>query len=503
MWEYLQHNDRAAGERLLADLLSDHPDDPDLRQTERALEAPHGLRSPVWRIPPAAIGNVDRPALMGRIAQVLPTGPVALCGIGGAGKTRLAVEYAHRHASAYGAVWWVDAGPGQSIGGQLAELAVAVNACGPASSVPDAVAALHRRLGEASPRSHLVIFDNAQTPQDLAPWLPGTGADVLITSRNPLWIETAVAVTVGVFPREQSHELLRRWLPSLDPATADRVAAALGDLPLALAQGAYVMAAQGMPADVYLDALDRRTLEVLDRPGPAGYPATLAATILATTQQLAESAPAAADLLRQCALLAAETVPTALLRQAAGEASVWPALEHLGRFGIARIDQRGLLLHRLTQLVIRDWLTAADRAALRDRVVSAVVACAPGDLAEMPATWSRWAELRPHVLALEPAEASEPDLREIALRLVRYQLIRGESAAAALAQPSGCTPCGATGSDRSIRRPLLRRGAMPARWAMSAASTRPGRCCGIPLRRSGGCWATATRPCCAPLPRSR
>src|SRR6202142_4348324 len=37
----------------------------------------------------------------------------------------------------------------------------------------------------------LLIFDNAEAPADVAPWLPGDGGHVLITSRKYGWDEIA------------------------------------------------------------------------------------------------------------------------------------------------------------------------------------------------------------------------------------------------------------------------------------------------------------------------
>ena len=91
----------------------------------------------------------------------------------------------------------------------------------------------------------LLVFDNAEDPADVAPWLPGSGGHVLITSRERGWAEVAALVEVDVLARAESVAILLARVPGLAGADADRLAAELGDLPLAIAQAAGFMAGTG------------------------------------------------------------------------------------------------------------------------------------------------------------------------------------------------------------------------------------------------------------------
>ena len=71
---------------------------------------------------------------------------------------------------------------------------------------------------------------------------------MLITSREHGWDEIAAPVEVDVLARPESVAILQARVTGLSAADADRLAAELGDLPLALAQAAGFMAETGMAA---------------------------------------------------------------------------------------------------------------------------------------------------------------------------------------------------------------------------------------------------------------
>ena len=100
----------------------------------------------------------------------------------------------------------------------------------------------------------LLVFDNAEDPAALAPFLPDGPGRVLITSRNPAWRGIA-PIPVREFTRTESTALLRTLAPELSDPDADRIAAALGDLPLAVEQAGSLLADAQLDADTYLRLL--------------------------------------------------------------------------------------------------------------------------------------------------------------------------------------------------------------------------------------------------------
>ena len=357
---------------------------------------PDHLASEVWRsglldlliaaglitrrvhLPQASLGPlfIGRDGLLDRLADLLGTPPqakenpatcVALSGLGGVGKTRLALEYAWRRGGGYHALFLIGADSPQAIDRNLAALCGSALLDLPEKAQPDesrqkaaALAWLNHHPG------WLLILDNAddeaaaQAVEALCPQL--SGGHLLITSRLPNWSAAIQPVAVDVLAPAAAADFLlrrtagRRAVQPDDPAHAAALAHELGYLALALEQAGAYIAKLRLSFAQYLDQWRSRQPAVLGWYDPRlmQYPRSVAITWQTSFDQLQ---PAARRLLQRLAWLAPAPIPTTLLDvPIPGEdADLRDALAELEALSLASWSDDGtaFAVHRLVQAITR------------------------------------------------------------------------------------------------------------------------------------------------------
>lgn len=433
-----------------------------LRALDRPVQLPDpsspGPRFPgtvpkIWNAPPRNPGFTGRSVVLERmrdqlgggmaVAAVLPQ-PQTLYGLGGVGKTQVALEYVHRFMADYDLVWWISSEQPDDVVAGLAELAVRLGAQGGedmAAASQEAIDLLRR--GVPSSR-WLLVFDNADDPEQLKRFFPAGGpGHVLVTSRNQTWSQYGDALPVDVFLREESIEHIQRRARGLSAEDADQVATAVGDLPLAVEQAAAWIAETATPVASYLEQLREQAASVLALNQPAGYPEPVAATWNVSIERLKERSPAAVRLLQLCAFFAPEPISANLLYSKEMIDALKPydaslqeklvlgrVIREIGRFALAKVDQvsNSIQVHRLVQAVIRAQLSEEEQMDARHAVHRILAGARPDDdePIDNPETWPRFNTIWPHLGPSEARYCKEPETRRLLIDRVRYLWKRGD-----------------------------------------------------------------------------
>jgi len=370
------------------------------------------------------------------------TQPQAVFGLGGVGKSRLAVEYAWftLQNQKYNAILFVIADSPASIDTNLAALAAPDMLNLPEFNQPNqsiTVNAVLRCL--ASRNDWLLIFDNVDTPEarkylnQILPHL--SSGRIIITSRSSNWPPSIADLSIDKLSTPDAADYLlqttqnKRTPSNDDNRLAVRLAEHLDGLPIALEQAAAYISQRHISLQTYLNELESSRKEILSwhKPELTNYPTPVLAVWQSSEKQL--SAPARA-ILRLSSLLSPEPIPVALFESASEKISQavsllsFPRKRESSRAGLpvlsevegtppkSKLDIRGLLselsdyslikltessftIHRLVQDSIRLSVPKKSLKPLTKIVLDIVDNFAPTDSDDVR-SWPILDVLRPH-----------------------------------------------------------------------------------------------------------
>ncbi|HET8845158.1 MAG TPA: FxSxx-COOH system tetratricopeptide repeat protein, partial [Ktedonobacteraceae bacterium] len=344
-------------------------------------------------------------------------------GLGGIGKTQLAIEYAYRHRHEYQAVLWVQAQDQASLMVSFGRIAAAL-------TLPERTEDDHNQIVAAvlawlnRQTEWLLIFDNVEELSLIKPFLPASNQGaILLTTRLQGLGSLARPIELPLLNRDEGcafllarthyadHHTPDYLIDSTQQLAAQAIATQMDGLPLALEQAGAYIEATGCHLSEYLQLFEQRQYRLLEEHEPSSdHPHSVSRTFSLAFQQVEQRHPLAADLLMICAFLAPEAIPEQFFLQCApllgptfASLQVDPltldsALRVLRSYSLLQrqASTRTLHMHRLVQIVLRGRLTEQEQFTWAQRVLIAMEHLFPAEAETQADYLSLGEQLLPH-----------------------------------------------------------------------------------------------------------
>ncbi|GHO54458.1 tetratricopeptide repeat protein [Ktedonobacter robiniae] len=324
----------------------------------------------------------------------------AISGLGGIGKTQIAVEYAYRYRNEYQYIFWASVTDAVTFLSSIVEIAHLLRL--PERCEQDQTIIADAVKHWLAMNEHwLLILDNADDLAIIDAFLPpDMKGHLLITTRaqavgtlaNPLdvskmSIDEGITLLLRRAKRIDTHQTLES-AKAQDRTEAEAIAQELDVLPLALDQaGAYIEETK-CSLSSYLRTYQLHRQEMLKYRGslPPNHPEPVATTWSLSFRNIEKANPLAANLLQLCAFLDAEDIPEEIFTKEAlhlgphlGKLQAHPeqlntSMSIIGRYSLLHRnpDTQTLTIHRLVQAVLKDSMSKKMQHLWAERAVQAV-----------------------------------------------------------------------------------------------------------------------------------
>ncbi|MFI6390870.1 tetratricopeptide repeat protein [Nonomuraea sp. NPDC050547] len=363
--------------------------------------APRGLSN--LTKPPALdfVGRADALAALGTALNGAASVVVSqvVYGLGGVGKSELALQHATANREHYRVIWWITAESPEQIEAGLAQLTRFLVPEHPVE-VPTRQAAVWAKTWLLEHDGWLLVLDNVHNPAQVRDLLAQMRGHIIVTTRRDLgaraW-RVRELIALDVLSLESATDLLMlSAADGKDREPAARLAAALGCLPLAIEQaGAYIEETHG-DITAYLTKLD----ETFDLYAPVAHRGDPEQTISKiwriSMREVGQTSPTALALLRALSCFAPDDIPLTLFDEAAlGDLAL------LASYSLVKRSAGGVAIHRLVQSAVRAEARDAHLldAAARD-ALSMLLTRLPERRAFALDEWPEGLSLHPHAVAV-------------------------------------------------------------------------------------------------------
>ncbi|KAM5348926.1 hypothetical protein ACJ41O_008749 [Fusarium nematophilum] len=310
-----------------------------------------------------------------------------LHGLGGVGKTQLAIDFARRHQATFSSVFWLDGRSEDRLRGSIASCVNLI----PKGQIPStgrnqsdadskddldaAVARVMEWLARPDNGDWLLIFDNVDQDHeqggvtgayDLRRYLPGDHGAVLVTTRLSRLSQLGESKQLAKVDLNLSRTIFGKWYGGKLGSDCDQLLKLLDGLPLALAQAASYLREKGIDATTYMQIYKHQWDELMGSRDASSRPlldyeqGSIATTWMVSFKEIESKSTDAANLLRLWAFLDNKQLWHGLLgAAAAGPADRWPDwLREMARNVLRFLDSIGLLL-RYSMVETQQGLTGS------------------------------------------------------------------------------------------------------------------------------------------------
>jgi tetratricopeptide (TPR) repeat protein/Cdc6-like AAA superfamily ATPase len=309
---------------------------------------------------------------------------IALCGLGGIGKTQIAIEYVYRFSSDYRRILWVNAETRDTLLTDFAAIAKKFRLAN--AQVSDQIKGVRLVMSWLEGQTDwLLVLDGVANLEDVRDVIfsPGNG-HTLLTTRQQITSDAILSIDVDPFKLDEGALLLLRRAgvidvdslltdaPTGDRKVAREIVQTLDGLPLALDQAGAYLEETRYPLATYLQDYSKSSVELLDRRGfNFDHPDPIAKTLLFSFQKVQDESEAAAELLQLCAFLAPDDIPIEMFLtgaanlgetlgpEAATQEQLNELIKELAKFSLLRRNSEAetLSIHPLVQTVIKENMT--------------------------------------------------------------------------------------------------------------------------------------------------
>jgi len=329
----------------------------------------------------------------------------ALYGLGGIGKTLLAIEYAHRYQAEYQATLWLNTASRDLFHSDLRSLADQLGISLPKDVDESARLAALRRWLQSHDRWLLVLddLDDFSLLNQLVPL--NSNGHVLLTTHSAATGPFAYAIPVDQLTNEEGALLLLRRAKIIPPKgeredapieaymQAMAIAQEFASYPLALDQAGAYIDETGRSLASYLDLYRQRQVAFLGTRGRFvdDHPNPVTTTLSLTFEKIAQVDPDALKLLHLFAFLYPEALPDEMIAHGASSLvgplrtllldplALDAAIATLRRFSLLQhgADSTTLNMHHIVQIILRQELTQQQQVQMAKQAVRMVNATFP------------------------------------------------------------------------------------------------------------------------------